>query len=581
MEDVMRRFTIPVCLTAALCSSELPAQSQSKGLPGLADLRKMEARFAPTDLKVDVSALSAGDHKALAKLIEAAHVIDDLYMEQVWSGNRARYAELKRSASSPLDRARLSYYWLNKSPWADLDDFAAFIPGVPARKPLGGNFYPADMTKAEFEAWANALDARAKQEATGFYSVIRRAGDGAKSRALTIVPFSKAYTPELTKAAGLLREAAALTDNPSLKRFLTTRADAFLSDDYYASDVAWMDLDAPLDVTIGPYETYTDELFGYKAAFEAYINLRDAKETRKLGVFAEHLQEIENNLPEDPAYRVKQLGALSPIRVVNEVIASGDGAHGVATAAYNLPNDDRVVAEKGSKRIMLKNVQEAKFAKILTPISKRVLSPAAQKEVSFDWFFTHILAHELTHGLGPHQITLDGRQTNPRLELKEQYAAIEESKADVTGLFALQYLIDNADRLKLGQVLDVKDKAAAERKLYTTYLASAFRTLRFGTGDSHGKGMVVQMNFLMDRGAIHANSDGTFAIDFSKIKQAVRDLDTMLLTLEAKGDYAGAKRLLDNPRLRPEVERAIEKLKDLPVDIAPRYVTADMLTPRK
>lgn len=570
----MRRLILASVLVASvLCATSLAAQTQSR-IPALAELQKMEARFAPTDLKVDVSTLSAGDRAALVKLIEAAHVIDDLYMEQVWSGNRARYAELKRSASSPLDRARLDYYWLNKSPWADLDDFAAFIPNVPARKPLGANFYPADMTKDEFEAWVKTLDSAGKARATGFYSVIRRPSG---ARTLSSVPYSKAYTADLTKAAGLLREAAALTDNASLKRFLMTRADAFLSDDYYASDVAWMDLDAPLDVTIGPYETYTDELFGYKAAFEAYINLRDAKETQKLGVFSQHLQEIENNLPEDPQYRVKQLGALSPIRVVNEVIAAGDGAHGVATAAYNLPNDDRVVAEKGSKRIMLKNVQEAKFQKILTPIGQRVLARSAQQDVSFDWFFTHILAHELTHGLGPHQITVGGRQTNPRQELKELYSAIEESKADVTGLFALQYLIDNASRLNLGQVLDVRDKAAAERRLYTTYLASAFRTLRFGVSDAHGKGMVVQMNFLMDKGAVQANPDGTFAIDFAKIKQAVRDLDTMLLTLEAKGDYAGAKQLLDNAKLRPELTKALSKLSDLPVDIAPRYVTADAL----
>jgi hypothetical protein len=570
------RIILIIAMLAAMIAAPLFAQGQPPKIPTLAELQKMEARFAPTDLKVDISSLSAGDHKALAKLIEAAHLIDDLYMEQVWSGNRARYSELKRTASSPIEKARLSYYWLNKSPWADLDDFAAFVPGVPARKPVGANFYPLDMTKEAFEAWVKTLDPTAKAQATGFYSVIRKSGN-----TLTNVPYSEAYTAELTKAAGLLREAAALTDNATLKKFLTTRADAFMSDDYYASDVAWMDLDAPLDITIGPYETYTDELFGYKAAFEAYINLRDAKETQKLGFFSQHLQEIENNLPEDPQYRVKQLGALSPIRVVNEVIAAGDGAHGVATAAYNLPNDDRVVAEKGSKRIMLKNVQEAKFAKILTPISKRVLSPAAQKDVSFDWFFTHILAHELTHGLGPHQLTINGRQTNPRQELKDRYSAVEESKADVTGLFALQYMIDNAGRLKLQQVLDVTDKQAAERKLYTTYLASAFRTLRFGTGDAHGRGMVVQMNFLMDKGAVVAHKDGTFSIDFLKIKQAVRDLDNMLLTLEAKGDYAGATALFADPKVRPEVASAIAKLKDLPVDIAPRYVTANTIVPQK
>ena len=204
-----------------------------------------------------------------------------------------------------------------------------------------------------------------------------------------------------------------------------------------------MDLDAPLDITIGPYETYNDEIFGYKAAFEAYVNLRDDAETAKLRFFADHLQEVENNLPIDPKYRNPKLGASSPIRVVNEVFDAGDGAHGVQTAAYNLPNDERVVTLKGSKRVMLKNVQEAKFHSTLEPIAKRVLSPASQKDLSFDSFFTHILAHELSHGIGPHQITVGGRATTPRQELKELYSAIEEAKADVTGLFMLQHLYDH------------------------------------------------------------------------------------------------------------------------------------------
>src|SRR4029077_10858781 len=207
------------------------------------------------------------------------------------------------------------------------------------------------------------------------------------------------YAADLGKAAGLLREAATLTDNASLKKFLTLRADAFLSNDYYASDLAWMELDAPIDITIGPYETYNDELFGYKAAFEAYVTLRDDRETAKLKSFADHIQEIENNLPMDAKYRNPKLGGLAPIRVVNEVLATGDGAHGVRTAAFNLPNDERIVRAMGSKRVMLKNVQEAKFAKTLTPIAARVLSPADQKDLSFDAFFTHILAHEMTHGI--------------------------------------------------------------------------------------------------------------------------------------------------------------------------------------
>ena len=249
--------------------------------------------------------------------------------------------------------------------------------------------------------------------------------------------------PIWQRAAGLLREAAALTDNASLKKFLTLRADAFLSNDYYASDIAWMDLNAPLDITIGPYETYNDELFGYKAGFEAYITIRDDTESDRLKIVASHLQEVENNLPIDPRYRNPKLGASAPIRVVNEVFAAGDGAHGVRTAAFNLPNDERVVHEKGSARVMLKNVQEAKFASILTPIASRVLPKAAQGGLSFNYFFTHILAHELSHGIGPHQIQVAGRATTPRKELKELYSAIEEAKADVTGLFMLEYLYDH------------------------------------------------------------------------------------------------------------------------------------------
>ena len=206
--------------------------------------------------------------------------------------------------------------------------------------------------------------------------------------------------------------------------------------------MAWMDLDAPLDITIGPYETYNDEMFGYKAAFEAYVNIRDEAETAKLKFFGDHMQEVENNLPIDAKYRNPKIGALSPIRVVNQVFAAGDGDHGVKTAAYNLPNDERVVHEKGSKRVMLKNVQEAKFKSTLEPISKMVLPPAAQASLSFDSFFTHILAHEMSHGIGPHQITVNGRATTPRQELKDLYSAIEEAKADVLGLYMLQHFFD-------------------------------------------------------------------------------------------------------------------------------------------
>jgi hypothetical protein len=288
--------------------------------------------------------------------------------------------------------------------------------------------------------------------------------------------------------------------------------------------------------------------------------LRDDQETAKVKFFSGHLQEIENNLPIDAKYRNPKIGALAPIRVVNEIISTGDAAHGVRTAAYNLPNDERVTQQKGSKRVMLRNVQEAKFNKILGPISKRVLPAGAQNDLSFDSFFTHILAHELTHGIGPHQIKVNGRDTTPRQELKELYSALEEAKADICGLYMLQYMYDK----KL-----LPSTPDTERKLYTSFLASAFRTLRFGLNEAHGKGMAVQFNYFLDKGAFIENSDGTFAVDFRKVKSAVRDLAHDLLTIEATGDYAGGKKMLDLAVLRPDLRRAIDKLKDLPVDIDP------------
>jgi hypothetical protein len=572
---VMRlRFAIAsvLCLTSCLLDAQSRAASTSQ-----ADLERMAQRFVPTPLRVDLSSLSSGDRQALVKLIQAARIVDEVFMKQLWTGNLALYQRLQRDRT-PLGRARLHYFWINKGPWSDIDEYKAFLPGVPARKPLGANFYPEAMSKADFEKWVSSLASSEQDLAKSFFTVIRRNQQENKTSSYEVVPYSDEYKEELTRAAGLLREAAGLTDNASLKKFLETRADAFLSNDYYESDMAWMDLDAPLDITIGPYETYNDELFGYKAAFEAYVNLRDDQESAKLAVFAKHLQDVENNLPIDPQYRNPKLGATAPIRVVDEIISAGDGAHGVQTAAYNLPNDDRVVHQKGSKRVMLKNVQEAKFRAVLLPIARRTLSKNAMLDVNFESFFTHILAHELTHGIGPHQIKVGDRETNPRLELKELYSAIEEAKADVTGLLALQYLMDHGKELNLGNTLPTD--AAAERQLYVTFLASAFRSLRFGLNDAHGKGMALQFNYLMDKGAFVAHGDGTFSVDMTKVKDAVRDLDHDLLTIEAQGDYPAAKKMLDELGVvRPILKRTLAKLQDIPTDIEPSFVTADEVAP--
>jgi len=561
----MRKLGLIVLLFGVVAVAQ--EKKAAPAIPDLAQLKTMTARFAPTPLRVDLSGLSAGDRQALEKLVEAAKIVNTIFMRQFWSGDLATYQALQRDRT-PLGSARLDYFWINKGPWSEIDEYAAFLPDVPARKLPGANFYPENMTKDEFETWVKTLSPEQKEQAEGFFTVIRRGADGK----LKTVPYSEEYKGDLASAGKLLREAAALTDNGSLKKFLTARADAFVSNNYYESDMAWMDLDAPVDVTYGPYETYQDELFGYKAAFEAYINVRDDKESARLGFLGSHLQDIENNLPEDPQYRVAKLGASAPIRVVNEVFSAGDGAHGVQTAAYNLPNDDKVVQQKGSKRVMLKNVQEAKFKATLVPISKIVLVPAAQKDLSFELFFTHIVAHELCHGLGPHQITIGGRETNPRMELKEQYSALEEAKADVTGLFALQFLMTQADAGKLDAPM--AHGAEAERQLYTTYLASSFRTMRFGLQDAHARGQAMQFNYFLDQGAFTANADGTFGVDVAKMKEAVKSLDGKLLTLEATGDYAGAKDWMGKMGiLRPETKQALARLKSVPTDIAPIFET--------
>lgn len=526
----------------------------------LEDLRRMSARFAPVDLRVDLTALSSGDKAALKKLIEAARVVDRIFLQQVWSGN-LRFEAGLRADTTALGIARLDYFLLNKGPWSDLDDHAAFLPDVPARKLPGAAFYPEDMTRDEFRDWAT-------DEAAGFFCTIRRDEHGL----LHAVPYSEEYSENLHRCAQLLREAASLTDNPSLARFLQLRAEAFLSNDYYASDLAWMELDGPIDVTIGPYETYNDELFGCKAAFEAYVSIRDEAETAKLRFFGDHMQEVEDNLPIEPRYRNPKIGGLSLISVVNQVIAAGDACHGVTTAAFVLPNDERIVTEKGSKRVMLKNVQEAKFEAILTPIAAQVLPPEARAHLSFDAFFTHILAHEMSHGIGPHRIVVEGRETSPRQELKELYSALEEAKADILALFMLEFFHERG-YLQVDGCLQVD-----EDQLYNTYLASSFRTLRFGLNEAHGKGMALQFNYLASRNGFHYR-DGVWSVDAAAMRAAVTELARELLTIEATGDYHAAKTMLDTLGVMPaNVTETLSRLSGIPVDIRPRFVTADQLS---
>jgi hypothetical protein len=556
----MKNVLMSSVLTASVAVG-LGARAADTKVPDLSQLKTMAARFAPVELGADVSSLPANEREALVRMIEAAKIFDTLFLRQVWAGNETLLLDLVRDRSD-LGQARLHYFLVNKGPWSRLDHFEPFIAGVP-KKLEQANFYPAAAGKSDVEAWMKSLPDGERDKAIGFFTTIRRGTDGK----LMAVPYSQEYQGELAQAAALLREAASLTQQPTLKSFLEKRAEAFITNDYYASDVAWMELDASVEPTIGPYETYEDEWFGYKAAFEAFITLRDDVETNKLTRFAGELQDIENNLPIDPKFRNPKLGAMAPIRVVNTIFSSGDANRGVQTAAFNLPNDERVIKEKGSKRVMLKNNQEAKFKMVLMPISKVALPAKEQGQVAFDAFFTHILMHELMHGLGPHNITVGERATTVRQEFKDTYSAMEEAKADISGLFALQFLVDRG-----------KLEKQYEQTMYTTFLASCFRSIRFGVNEAHGRGIAIQLNYFLDHGGVRVNADGTFSVDPAKIKQNVSDLTRDIMTMQAGGDYKAAQEMIKNLGVvRPEVQRVLDRLKDVPVDIEPRFTTAEKL----
>ena len=551
----MRRYVLGVLLALA------PLGARSQDAAAIAALARQSARFAPVGIIVDLATLPDSERAALGKMVAAARVIDGIFLAQMAPENSSRLLALAGDRT-PLGLARLDYFLINKGPWSRLDHDAPFLPGV-GPKPAQAGFYPPDATKAEVEAWFAGLRGAEREAATGFFTTIRRLPGGA----LGAVPYSLEYQGDLVRAATYLREAAALTRQPTLKRFLELRAAAFLNNDYYDSDVAWMDLDSTIDPTIGPYEVYEDNWFNYKAAFEALINVVDAGETAKLARFEAELQGLENRLPIDPKYRRAKLGGHAPIKVVNVLFGAGDANVGVQLTGYNLPNDERVVAARGSKRVLLRNFQEAKVQTVLLPIAKRVLAPEDAAEVRFSSFFTHQLMHELMHGLGPQTITVGGRATTVRQEMKELNGLLEEAKADISGLWALQQLIDKG-------VLPKAD----ERSFYVTFTASTLRTLRFGAQEAHARGMELQLNWLLDAGAVRVGADGRLALDPGRVRGAVAGLTREIMTLQATGDYAKAKAWLETMLvIRPPVQALIDQLGDIPVDIRPQFLTASQM----
>jgi hypothetical protein len=538
---------------ATAVKTKAPVPAAGGAMQVAPDLDKRVAQFVPTPLTADLSALRADDRQVLAKLVQAAKLMNEIFLRQAWAGNPALREKLK-TARGPHMAAAREYFRINFGPWDRLAERQPFLGDQ--KRPAGAGYYPEDLTKEAFEGWI-AKHPGDKEAFTSTVTVIHRGADGA----LVAVPYSKEYAEWLKPAAKLLREGAALTRNASLRKFLDLRAAAFENDDYYASDVAWMDLDAPVEVTIGPYETYEDELFGYKAAFEAFVTVNLPKESAALARYKERLPWLEKNLPIPDADKNLHRGAESPIRVVDVVYGGGEDRAGVQTVAFNLPNDERVREAKGSKKVLLHNVMHAKYDRMLIPIAKLVLDPAQVKDVSFEAYFDEVLHHELSHGLGPGTITVDGRKTEVRLELKDLFATLEEAKADVMGVYNILALIEQKEM-----------PAELRASLEPTYVAGLFRAARFGVDEAHGQGVVAQFNYLQKKGALEFDGEGRVRAVSAKFPGAIHDLLHDMLMLQARGDYAGTKSFLDTYGKPSQALRdAIGRLKGVPVDIKPIY----------
>ncbi len=517
-------------------------------------------QFVPVEIKFDTSLLSQKDKIVVEKLFLASQIMDSIFFNQVYSKNEEIRNKLE-SLSSEIDKLKLEYFRIMFGPFDRLQHHKPFI-GTD-EKPKGANFYPEDMTKDEFNKWIKKNPGDEK-EFTSEFTVIRR-----NREKLTAIPYSVFYEDKLAIAARFLREAADNAENPSLKKYLELRAKAFETNDYYESDMAWMDLkDNLIEVVIGPYEVYEDELFNYKAAFESFLTLKDPAETEKLKKFGEYLNEIENNLPIEDAYKNLKRGTESPISVVNEIFSAGDTKAGVQTLAFNLPNDERVRAAKGSKKVMIKNLHDAKFKKLLKPIAEIIMEKDQLSFVTFDAFFNHTLMHEMSHGVGPGFITVNGRETEVKKELKETYSTLEECKADILGIYNNIFMIEKGIF-----------KKEFENELYATFLAGIFRSIRFGINEAHGGSNAIIYNYILEKNGFEFDSKKEkVKVNFQNIFPAVRNLAETILRIQATGDYEGAKELISKYVVNSaSMEKLRNKLVHLPVDIKPVYQIESLL----
>ncbi|HET8648558.1 MAG TPA: hypothetical protein VFL95_00840 [Gemmatimonadales bacterium] len=549
-----RPFRIPlsaivlVALTLAGCdrSSRSNGSAQAAGATATDSMPIPQrlAQYTPVRLTTDLSALSPSDRKIIPILIDAVREMDPIFWDQAYG---SRDSLLESISDSSLRR----YVEINYGPWDRLHGNAPFVPGV-GPKPDGANFYPHDMTREEFDSAAAAAPGSGAA-LRSLYTLVRRDSAGH----LMAVPYHVAYAAELNRAATLLRKAAALADDPGLKRYLQLRADALVSDNYQPSDFAWLDMkNNTVDVVIGPIETYEDGLFGYKAAAEGYVLVKDQDWSKRLARYVSLLPGLQRALPVPEQYKRETPGTDSDLNAYDAVYYAGQANSGGKTIAINLPNDEEVQLRKGTRRLQLKNVMRAKFDKILVPIADILIAPDQRQYIDFDAFFQNTMFHEVAHGLGIKN-TINNKGT-VREALKDEYSALEEGKADVLGLWMIGRLADQGE-LKVDM-----------RKNYVTFLASIFRSVRFGAADAHGRANLARFGFFEKMGAFTRSSDGTYRVDFDRMRAATDSLSSYILQLQGNGDYAGVKQYMaTDGTISPTLAGDLARLKTagIPVDV--------------
>ena len=521
------------------------------------DLARQYEKFAEVQMNPDTSFLVDGERQAVNKIIEASKLLSEVYLRQLDVRNPEIRAEIEASDRSDKDLL-LKMFDLHFSVCDGLEDGYVFYGDMPC--PEGAGFYPADMSRQEFEDWI-AAHPEDKEAFTSGYTVIRRKGNK-----LVAIPYSKEYRKWLLPASKLLNEAADSLPingpNNRLKRFLRFRASAFRTDDYYKSELAWMDLNGNIEVAIGPYEVYDDRLFGYKTAFESFVTVKNPKESKALAKYKNFLKDMEKNLPVEEKYKNYARGFESPIAVTYQIHGGGDNENGVQTIAFNLPNDERVREAKGAKKVILNNVLGAKYDRILAPIGERVLVADQAKLTAKKWMSNNTLFHELSHSLGPGTITVDGVETTVNAQLKDLASGVEEGKADVMGAYNILYMMERGE-------LDIADKNA----FLATYFTGKFRSMRFGTGAAHSKGAAYQYNYFRETGAATwLPEEQRFKLDFAKLEQAISDLTGKIVRLQGDGNYEAVKAFLDEYLiLDKEAYTVLDNLDDIPYDIRPIY----------